>query len=157
MERTETFSAELYIKKASVILKRLLEALQGDEKMKDRRGCMLNLASPTGVPLLLVVAGVINHAKHPMYCHFAQEKAARLGPLSLYADHRLSRQSADDELERYAGAILGHRFIHSSSGFPADVDEMYSLACAVAMGDLTPGEALVLAQDNTYLSRISLW
>ncbi len=156
MNRIETPSAGVYVEKSIVILEHLLKALQNDEKMKGRLGCVLNLASPKGVPLLLLTVGIVSDEKHPAYCRFAQEKAARLALLAQYAGHSLSRQSADEKLERYPGAVLGHHFIHSTSAFPADVDEMYSAAQAVAMNDLTMAEARIMIQqtNNKYFERL---
>ena len=154
-ERIEVLDAGIYFKRAHVILFHLLKALQDDEQMKGRLGCMLHVASPTGVPVALFTVGVIGSAQQSKCSRFAQEKALRLGLLAQYAGHRLSRQSADKDLERYPGAVLGHRLIHSTSAFPADVDEMYSAAQGIAMDDLNTGEARILVKHaNSYFDRL---
>lgn len=156
MIKVRGLDLEKCVFRANRVLHYLLDALKEDAKMQGREGCVISITTEKGVPLFAALIGSVTEAQLAKYWHFAaQEKAARLGLLRPH--HVLSRESANDELERYAGAIAGTNFNFSTSGFPADVDEMNSLALAVAMGDLEVRRAGVfplIVHSNLYFERL---
>lgn len=100
----------------------------------------------TGIPELLVMYGdPENPAGKAKYFSFAQEKAMRLAQNK---HHKSSFESRIPENSKWGGAIRGHQYIYSFSGFPEIVDEASMLLTALLLDDLTHDEAYIIATQN---------
>lgn len=94
------------------------------------------------------------------YRQFATEKVFRL---ATHPEHRLSSESRDERVEHYAGAVRGKTYYVGTSGlWPDSLDELFSTAFLLAIGDLeaTAAMPLLIRADNKYrgvLPTLDLW
>lgn len=136
------------------ILAHILSKIGSEKEMEGRMGAYFSKSDLDGVPFYTTLVGLVSRAKRFKYKFFSEEKLKRVCLLAKYADHNLSRQSADDEIELYIGAVVGKRFGHGISGFPGEVDEMGSVAWAVLDGDLDVETARKLTSKNSYFGKL---
>ena len=76
-----------------------------------------------------------------------REKANRL------YNHPASNRSYDSrnpEEGMYGGAVRGRQFIHSFSGLPEALDEVFCCLYAIDVGDMTPEEAVTILGKETF-------
>ncbi len=145
--------------RATALVLETVNILSADDAMCGRNGCAVcvaRIADPdTLVPLLVAQIGFVDTQKMRRYVGLAQEKVGRLKGRNRERGHRLSRESADQDMQQYPGAVAGGSLLVGISGFPADVDELLSAALLVHLGDLTRDEAktLLTQAGNAYIDR----
>lgn len=138
---------------AERINKLILERLKDDPAMAGREGCYW-CVSWHGVPVLGGLAGKVPALdRRQKYNYLSREKVRRVYENYNRRGHRLSRQSADESREKYPGAIKGDRMEYGVSGYPADVDEIFSTLLAFSNDDISGQDARALIADNPYLPR----
>lgn len=122
-----TFNSSRWVEAAEDVLELMLkhESIGARLRQKGRTGGFLCVTELSGGLLLLAPIGAFRLDMTEAYRHFCQEKATRLAS---HQDHVLSRQSADEALERYPGAVRGSNYITSFSGLPGLDDELLSAA-----------------------------
>lgn len=116
--------------------------------LEDRRtGCAITLTfdGEDFAHRTTAMLGVPSLDKKSRYWSLSREKADRL---EQQREHVSSAQSADEENERYPGAIRTGRWIVSISGFKALDDEAFALALACKAG-------LLLFRDAEKIGDIS--
>ncbi|MBX4195957.1 hypothetical protein KW796_03360 [Candidatus Parcubacteria bacterium] len=96
-------------------------------------------------PVLQAVVGYIPPADLDEKYGYSEEKGRRL--LS-HPEHMTSRESRDEALDQWTGAVRGESLICSISGFPEKVDEALMLAVLVDMQFLSSDDALKIADTN---------
>lgn len=99
--------------------------------------------------------GDLSDEKSDKYRRFAMEKYTRLYSRP---EHRTSTESRDEGKERYSGAVRGRTYIVSTSGLRPDaLDELFSAALLVAIGDLKPEQAVQLLRrvKNPYAEALT--
>ena len=111
-------------------------------EISGKRGGVLCVGRPDGCPKLCVTIGAPAKEQEYRFVNNAIEKCCRLGSNTKLAS---SRVSANEDFGRYAGAILGDTWIYSFSGFPQDMDEVYSLALAAMLEDISSDNAMRIA------------
>lgn len=125
------------ISTAEILLPSILSYIGSETEIRGRAGGYLCVADKTGHPLCIAQIGDVPEEKRQQYFRNAIEKANRLGVLSLWVDHRFSRQSRNEQRERWGGAVRGRHFIWSFSGLPEDGDEMFMAILGARYDDLT--------------------
>ncbi|OHB18675.1 MAG: hypothetical protein A2854_00475 [Parcubacteria group bacterium RIFCSPHIGHO2_01_FULL_56_18] len=110
---------------------------------EQRTGCYMAIALADGRIQVGFNVGEPPIDKVLRYWRNAGEKAVRLGSHRL-AGHTTSRESADIDKEMYPGAIYAPKTatIFSVSGFHPDADEALAWYTAVAVDDMTIGQAI---------------
>lgn len=99
--------------------------------------------------------GGLSDEKADKYRRFAMEKYTRLYQRP---EHRTSTESRDEAKQRYSGAVRGRTYLVSTSGlWPDALDELFSAALLVAIGDLKLEQALQILQrvKNPYAGALS--
>lgn len=105
-------------------------------------------ASSDGMPQAVLRIGEPPLDKAVGRVEKAVEKVQRL---AVHMNHETSRQSADESKGMYAGAVRGRSDLHSFSGLPADLDEIYSCLVALWLGDMDEDAAdRILGEENDY-------
>lgn len=134
-----SFEPQDYIDEAQILLNILLKAPALAPKMQEenRHGGYLCIANTIGMPLTIAPIGLLSNGTYERYLKNAPEKAIRLGR---NPEHVLSRQSRNEQLQQFSGAVRGSQRLYSFSGLPEAVDELFMLALAEKMGDLEPEE-----------------
>jgi|GEM_PF-2346212 len=92
----------------------------------------------TILPLAIIPVGEIPSDKGAGRAARCIEKAARL---SRHPRHDRSWESRDPERDMWGGAVRGRRFIHSFSGLPEELDEVFCCIVACALGDMSKESA----------------
>ena len=68
--------------------------------------------------------------------------------LAAHPSHQTSRESADAELGKFAGAVRGEDYLHSFAGLTEDLNEVVALLIAISLGDLSFDAGKKLLGDN---------
>lgn len=144
----------LCVRTAEAVRQALLLMFDRLRGMEGREGAGFYAATLTGVPLFYGLLGSASQEKALKYQAFAVEKATRVARTSRTANQHRSRDSADESLEQYPGAVAGIKNVWSISGYKSHVDELGSIAWACLMDDITPELAERLAQGNDHDTRV---
>lgn len=127
-------SLDVIVKKLSYFFK------NSDERFKNfwgkRGGFFCLMDKKTGEILLLCLIGQVPFEKIERYRSLAQEKATRLFS-HLTEGHLTSYESRDPVNDKWGGAIVGDKYIHSFSGFPEDGDSFIVSMSAYRMQDIS--------------------
>jgi len=135
MSGQDTFDDINFVVKVNSIFISMLEILGPD--LGGRAGGYLVVADKKGLPVFLDRIGEIPEEKLNQYYTNALEKALRLSYAQFFAGHSLSRDSRDENRQRWIGAVAGTSWLWSFSGFPEDCDEAFTTALALSYGDIT--------------------
>ena len=142
MDGQQKFDDIKCVSKTNLIFIELLHALSVE--LDGRAGGYLCVSDMEGLPVFLLRMGEMPEEKLNQYYTNALEKALRLSYTRQFAGYTLSRDSRDEERQRWTGAISGKSLIWSFSGFPEDCDEMFMVTLALGYGDISYHEACVL-------------
>jgi hypothetical protein len=137
------------------VLTTLISRVISASQPSDRRGGYCKIYDTNTTQLIgAYTVGFVPPAKQLRYDTLSTEKALRL---LAHPEHSSSWQSRDEAADKKPGAIRGYRCIYSFSGLPWEGDEALMLHLAVAQADLTPDEALAIAQlsgNEVYAARM---
>lgn len=150
MSGLERFNTLDQIRMAEAVFQALHRRIGKRKKMKGREGGYLCITDLYGLPILITAIGVMPKELRQRFFNNAREKAARLALLAQFAGHVLSRESRNETLEHWIGAVLGRTIIISFSGLPEDADECYTVLLSVASGELPARTAHRLLRKNSY-------
>ena len=130
----------------NLMVKSAIERFGAEELWENRAGCYICVADySSGFPELVFRVGTPAPEKLFRYWLFSQEKALR----TAHNGHVTGFGSADDDRMHYGGAVRVPHLIISCSGFPAHGDEAIALGMHVLMGNITIGQARVIASKSS--------
>jgi hypothetical protein len=152
MTNFNAFDHEKFVQVSRKTLERIRHYFGHLSAMQGRDGAYFSACDEDGVPVNTICVGPVRREKRSKYKFFSEEKGERLALLNKFAGHTLSRESVDEEVERYIGGIRVANGGYQISGFPADIDECGSLAVAYAMGDLHVTAISHMLRSNPYYS-----
>lgn len=121
---------------------------------KNRNGFFFLLVDQCGDEVFAAVIGEHPEEKLLTFQRFAREKIARTRLHFVTQGHVLSRESANERLEMFPGAVVSSSFGASTSGYPSHADELCSLAVLVQIGEIERDDALRLLRrlPNKYFN-----
>lgn len=134
------------LRHAQFTLEQLLPLIPETVDEQYRTGGVLTLMDRiTGNVVLQAVVGMVRVQQVAAFYRISREKAERLYLTHKYAGHTSSGQSAEEDLGRYAGAIVANGWIVSFSGLPAKADWALALDLATCSQMMTRSDAHAIA------------
>ncbi|MBU1033110.1 MAG: hypothetical protein ABII13_01360 [Patescibacteria group bacterium] len=118
-----------------------------DEDEKWRKGGWFCLISEDGMILVYDPMGEVPSDKNEKYRSFSIEKATRLWK---HPEHTTSRQSRNEDLDHYSGAIRARNHVFSFSGLPELWDEALMLYIAWVCAPIVTEEVRIMTTPEIF-------
>ena len=142
--------AEWFSDQISAINDSILEIFCDDPRMVNREGAYACIADLDGTSLCTRMVGTDLRGKRQKHKELCEEKARRLALLYPYTKHKLSRESEEDLIERYRGAVKCGDYIIAVSGYPGDIDEIMSAQAGLSLKLISFREFKKLVKKNPF-------